>query len=175
MMPNDHNKPQTHRPQGTQEPAKSNGMPSKKVYSSEFKLETLRLLRSSGKTKADLQRELGLYPGQIRLWERVFNREGGNVDRLEQAFPGTGHQSDAEAEVSQLKRELEIVRQERDTLRKPSPSSPRRKTTTEIHFHPQAQRRVRIEEYVLGVRCIKRRILHMGQASGGAALKERDG
>src|SRR6476646_4485147 len=97
-------------------------MPSKKVYSREFKLETLRLLKSSGKTKADLERELGLYPGQIHLWERAFNREGGNVDRLEQAFPGTGHQSDAEAEVSRLKSELEIVRQERDILKKQQPS-----------------------------------------------------
>ena len=51
-------------------------MPSKKVYSREFKLETLRLLKSSGKTKADLERELGLYPGQIHLWERAFNKEG---------------------------------------------------------------------------------------------------
>src|SRR3954451_20369547 len=52
-------------------------MPSKRVYSREFKLETLRLLKSSGKTKAVLERELGLYPGQIHLWERAFNREGG--------------------------------------------------------------------------------------------------
>jgi len=37
-------------------------------------LETLRLLKSSGKTKADPERELGLDPGQIRLWERAFNR-----------------------------------------------------------------------------------------------------
>ena len=56
-----------------------------------------------------------MYPGQIRLWERAFNREGGKV---EQAFPGAGHQSDAEAEVSRLKRELEIVRKERDILKK---------------------------------------------------------
>jgi transposase len=102
MMPN---KSQTKRPE----------MPSKKVYSREFKLETLRLLKSSGKTKADLERELGLYPGQIHLWERAFNKEGGNV---EQAFPGVGHQSDAQAEVHRLKRELEIVRQERDILKK---------------------------------------------------------
>ena len=38
-------------------------MPPKKVYSREFKLETLRLLKNSGKTKADVERELGLYPG----------------------------------------------------------------------------------------------------------------
>ena len=36
-------------------------MSAKKVYSREFKLETLRLLKSSDKTKADLERELGLY------------------------------------------------------------------------------------------------------------------
>jgi transposase len=117
MMPN---KSQTVRPEPastnlTNQPKQTSQMPPKKVYSREFKLETLRLLKSSGKTKADLERELGLYPGQIRLWERAFNREGGNV---EQAFPGTGHQSDAEAEVHRLKRELEIVRQERDILKK---------------------------------------------------------
>ena len=102
MMPN---KPLTTKP----------AMPSRKTYNREFKLETLRLLKSSGKTKADLERELGLYPGQIHLWERAFNKEGGNV---EQAFPGTGHHSDAEAEVHRLKRENEILRQERDILKK---------------------------------------------------------
>ena len=55
------------------QPGQKPRMPPKKVYSREFKLETLRLLRSSGKSKADLERELGLYPGQIRLWERAFN------------------------------------------------------------------------------------------------------
>jgi transposase len=49
------------------------------------------------------------------LWERALNKEEGDV---KQAFPGTGHQSDAEAEVHRLKRELEIVRQERDILKK---------------------------------------------------------
>src|SRR5262245_18961415 len=89
-----------------------------KAYSREFKLETLRLLKSSGKSKAQLERELGLYQGQLSLWEKAFNKEGGNVARLEQAFPGTGHQSDAEAELSRLRRENEILRQERDILKK---------------------------------------------------------
>jgi transposase-like protein len=50
-------------------------MRSKKVYTREFKLETLQLLKSSGKSKSDLERELGLYPGQIHLWEKAFNRK----------------------------------------------------------------------------------------------------
>src|SRR6476619_3006960 len=111
MMPN---KPQSPTPSQLNQLGQSQ-MPPRKVYTREFKLETLRLLKSSGKTKTELERELGLYPGQIHLWERAFNKEGGNV---EQAFPGTGHQSDAEAEVHRLKRENEILRQERDILKK---------------------------------------------------------
>jgi transposase len=118
MMPNNPNKSQTGPTAHTPASPTSTTMPSKKVYSREFKLETLRLLKSSGKTKAELERELGLYQGQIGLWEKAFNREGGKVDRLEQAFPGAGHQSDAEAEVSRLRRENEILRQERDILKK---------------------------------------------------------
>lgn len=88
-------------------------MAPKKIYTREFKLETLRLLKSSGKTKVELERELGLYPGQLRQWERAFLREGG---QMEQAFPGTGHQSSVDAELRQLRRENEILRQERDIL-----------------------------------------------------------
>jgi hypothetical protein len=54
-------------------------MPPEKVYIREFKLETLRLLKSSSKTKADLERELGLYTGRIQLWERAFYREEGSA------------------------------------------------------------------------------------------------
>ncbi len=108
MMPN---KSQLSQPTGPAKPA----MPPKKVYTREFKLEALRLLKRSGKTKTELERELGLYQGQLHLWEKAFNKEGGN---LQQAFPGTGHQSDAEAELSRLRRENEILRQERDILKK---------------------------------------------------------
>ena len=91
MMPN---KSQTLQQTGPARPARPAGparpaMPPKKIYSREFKLEALRLLKSSGKTKTELERELGLYQGQLHLWEKAFNKafnkEGGN---LQQAFPG---------------------------------------------------------------------------------------
>ena len=115
MMPNKSQNPAIQAAQTQTQTTHNDPVPPKKVYTREFKLETLRLLKRSGKTKAELERELGLYQGQIGLWEKAFNREGGKV---EQAFPGTGHQSDAEAEVSQLRRENEILRQERDILKK---------------------------------------------------------
>ena len=41
-------------------------VPPKKTYSREFKLETLQLLKSSGKTKADLKRELAVSAVKVK-------------------------------------------------------------------------------------------------------------
>jgi transposase len=85
---------------------------TKKQHSREYKLEVLELLKTSGKSKAQLERDLGLYPGQIKTWQKALAADG------EHAFPGTGHQSETEAELRRLRRELEITRQERDILKK---------------------------------------------------------
>lgn len=87
-------------------------MASKKQYTREYKVDVLEMLRTSGKRKAELERDLGLYPGQIKTWQKALARDG------QQAFPGTGHQTDQEAEVRRLRSELDIVRQERDILKK---------------------------------------------------------
>lgn len=84
----------------------------KKMYNREYKLEVLQLLRQSGKIRSELERELGLYSGQISAWEKSLNRD------KEQAFPGTGHQSERDEEIRRLRREVEILRQERDILKK---------------------------------------------------------
>ena len=87
-------------------------MSNKKMYTREYKLEVLELVCTSGKTNALIEQELGLYHGQIRTWQRAFGRD------VQQAFPGTGHQSETDAELQRLKRENEILRQERDILKK---------------------------------------------------------
>ncbi len=85
---------------------------SKKQYSREYKMEVLELLRTSGKSKAQLERDLGLYPGQLHAWQQALSHHG------EQAFPGTGHQTENDEEMRRLRRENEILRQERDILKK---------------------------------------------------------
>lgn len=82
----------------------SNG---KKMYNREYKLEVLQLLRQSGKSRSELERELGLYSGQISSWEKSLNRVNGDK---EQAFPGTGHQTERDEEIRRLRREVEILR-----------------------------------------------------------------
>ena len=84
----------------------------KRTFTKEYKLEIIELARTSGKSKAQLERELGLTAGQIGNWEKALEQH------KEQAFPGTGHQTETEAELRRLRREVEILRQERDILKK---------------------------------------------------------
>jgi transposase len=85
----------------------------RRSYSQEFKLETLRLLETSGKPARVLERELGIGDGCLGRWKQKFAAEG------EKAFPGPGRPGpDQQDEVARLRRELEIALQERDILKK---------------------------------------------------------
>jgi transposase len=83
-----------------------------KTYTKEFKREAVRLAETSGKPITELARELGVSDSTIHNWRRQFTEHGSD------AFPGSGHQTPIEDENRRLKRELEIVKQERDILKK---------------------------------------------------------
>ena len=88
---------------------------SKKVYrkfSKDFKLETLKLLESSGKSMAQIERDLDISPGLLGRWKERYK-----VDET----TGDLSSSDTEAlkkENRRLKRELSIAQEERDILKK---------------------------------------------------------
>jgi transposase-like protein len=54
----------------------------------------------------------GIADSTLHHWRQLFAEQG------EQAFPGSGHQTAQEEEIRRLKREVEILRQERDILKK---------------------------------------------------------
>lgn len=81
-------------------------------YSKEFKLETIALSKTSGKSDSQLERELGLSRGSIYNWRKQVEQH------QEQAFPGKGHLKKDDEYIRQLERELAITRQERDILKK---------------------------------------------------------
>ena len=83
-----------------------------RTYTREFKLEVLELLKSSGKAQVQLEEELGIGHGNISRWKREMAEEG------EQAFPGKGHLTAEEEQLRKLEREITILRQERDILKK---------------------------------------------------------
>jgi transposase len=84
----------------------------RKRYTKEFKIEAVGLLETSGKSGHEIEDDLGIGRGQIYRWRRQLAEENGNI----RAFPGTGHARDEE--LVRLKRELAIVREEREILRK---------------------------------------------------------
>jgi transposase len=83
-----------------------------KTYTREFKVEAVRLVKSSGKPMSQIARDLGISDSALYQWCKHL------ADQGEQAFPGSGHQTPQEEEIRRLKRELEITRQERDILKK---------------------------------------------------------
>jgi transposase len=84
----------------------------RKTYTCEFKIETVRLLERSGKSQAEIANELGIAPSNLSRWKQKYGADG------EEAFPGRGTLTPEEARIRQLERENEILRQERDILKK---------------------------------------------------------
>ena len=85
---------------------------SRRTYSREFKLEAVRLAETSGKSMSQIERDLGIGEGNLWRWKREFAADG------EDAFPGHGRLTPEQEELRRLKRENEILRQERDILKK---------------------------------------------------------
>jgi transposase len=88
-----------------------------KRYSKEFKQEAVRVLLTSGKTAAELGRELGVTGMTLGTWREEAIRNG---DHPEEAKPDglRIHYSVLKLENARLKKELETVRQEREILKK---------------------------------------------------------
>ena len=84
----------------------------RKKYEREFKMEAVRLLEASGKSASQLERELGIGKGNLWRWKRKFAADGGD------AFPGHGRLTPEQERFRKLERENEILRQERDILKK---------------------------------------------------------
>ena len=85
----------------------------RRQYTREFKIEAVRLMDESGRSKAQIARELGIHESLLKRWKAQLE------DRpAPEAFPGNGKPSAAEEEVRRLRRENEQLRQERDFLRK---------------------------------------------------------
>jgi len=86
-----------------------------RTYTDEFKREALELLKSSGKSAGQLERELGITPGMLVKWRdkyQVVTKEK-EEPRLEP--------SDLEAakrEIQRLQRELKEMAEEREILKK---------------------------------------------------------
>ena len=84
----------------------------KRTYSSEFKQEAVTLWQTTEKTATAVEQELGITSGLLNKWKKKLQKNGQN------AFPGHGRQMPEQEEMRRLKQENNILRQERDILKK---------------------------------------------------------
>jgi transposase len=84
----------------------------RRVFSREFKVEAVRLVRERGVSVAQASRDLGVHENVIRKWVKQFE------DDPLQAFPGQGQMKPEQAEIARLRREVQKLKAERDILKK---------------------------------------------------------
>jgi len=88
---------------------------NQKRYTLEFKQEAVRLMETSGKSVAQLARDLGVNDNNLYRWRSQY----GSVQHPNGGQAGT--MAELEAELKRLRRENEVLRQERDILKKAMP------------------------------------------------------
>ncbi len=81
-------------------------------YDEVFKREAVRLVSEEGRSAFSVERDLGIGNGSISRWRKALSEDS------DHPFPGKGRQRPGEEELRGLKRENEILRQERDILKK---------------------------------------------------------
>lgn len=86
---------------------------SRRQYDKQFKIDAVKLTLKGDKTAKEIAEALGINPYVLYRWRLKYlaSKEG--------AFPGTGNPRDAEADkIRQLERELRLVTEEREILKK---------------------------------------------------------
>lgn len=86
----------------------------RKVYTGEFKLQIVQLALQPDRTIEDVAKEYGISKSSVSRWVSEYRSKG------EMAYPGHGKVAltAEQAEIQRLRKENEILRQERDILKK---------------------------------------------------------
>ena len=82
----------------------------RKQYTSQFKQEAVRLVTEQGLSIAQAARDLGINDNLLSRWKKELEAQG------PQAFLGQGNIQ--EDELARLRREVEVLRREREILKK---------------------------------------------------------
>jgi len=78
-------------------------------YDEEFRREAVQLLERGERSLAELSRELGVSQQTLRNWRKLAGVEAGKVEGLTR---------DEREELRRVKRELRVVTEEREILKK---------------------------------------------------------
>lgn len=85
-------------------------MAKRKRFTPEFKREAVRTMAASDRSPADIARELGIHRNQLYKWKEQFGNGSSQA--------GAAHGRNGGGELARLRRELDLVKEERDILKK---------------------------------------------------------
>ena len=83
----------------------------KKLFTQEFRDEAVRLAQTSGRSRREVAADLGIGLSTLRNW--IDRRRDRRMDE-----PPPDRQEDTAAELKRLRRENEVLRQEREILKR---------------------------------------------------------
>ena len=83
-----------------------------RMYDKEFKQNAVALYLKNNRSYSQVSQELGIPSATLVGWVLAYQKSP------KEAFPGKGSIKDGDQEVWKLKKELNIVREERDILKK---------------------------------------------------------
>ena len=84
----------------------------RRKFDKQYKLDAVRLVETSTRPVSEIARELGVHPNLVHKWRNTVL-----ADR-DHPFPGKGKLKPAEEEARKLRRELDLITEERDILKK---------------------------------------------------------
>jgi transposase len=88
--------------------------PSK--YTEEFRRDAVRLVETSGRPKTQIARDLGISDSALYRWLKEYGQD--QTLGASPNGPSGSSLKELEAENKRLRREVEVLRQERDILKK---------------------------------------------------------
>lgn len=84
----------------------------RRIFSREYKLEAVKLVREREVAVAQAARDLDVHENVLRKWVRKYS------DDASQSFPGKGQMKPEQLEIERLRREVAKLKAERDILKK---------------------------------------------------------
>ena len=84
----------------------------RETYDKEFKLSAVKMIVDGAMSVRRVSRDLGINENSLHNWKKAYLKDQQN------GFPGKGRMKPEDEELRKLKKELSIVKMERDILKK---------------------------------------------------------